>query len=247
MRITLILTFLTGFCSAYSSAGAYERVWYYYAYLIDASLSGTGGLPSKIASGCAKVMGTGGKKCSFSEFVTFIEGKEKGTHYTMDVGDDPPDVEKAARACITAKATEAYNIKRIVDNVHDAGAVFKAVGNYLQGVIPAIDDDVLKAGVRNAVRAVHTLRVAGINSDIEKRLAELGIELHYRENVPVFDGAKDTVSVYSKADTLAYNEGFTEGEFDAVMKAWRTRQVQHAANIREANTASAKINTACTY
>ncbi|KAK7741778.1 hypothetical protein SLS53_004842 [Cytospora paraplurivora] len=246
MRITLILTLLTGFCSAYSTPGAYERVWYYYAYLIDASLSGTGGLPSKIASGCAKVMGTGGKKCNFNQFVTYIEEKENKSLYTMDVGDDPPDVEKAARACVAADATGTYKWKRIVSTASTTSGVFKAVGNYLQGVIPAVDDDTLKAGARNAVAAIKTTRQAGMSEDMESRLANAGIEIKYRENVPIFDGATETVTVFSKADTLASNEG-TGKLINEVLRDWQAEEVEHAANIFEANKAATGINTACTY
>jgi hypothetical protein len=41
MKALLIFTTLLGLSSAYALPGAYERMWFYYAYLADISLGST--------------------------------------------------------------------------------------------------------------------------------------------------------------------------------------------------------------
>lgn len=59
-----LLVFLVTKISAFSDAGAYERLWYWYAYTLD-----TGDGNKKIAPGCAK----NGRRCTFEQFMTFID------------------------------------------------------------------------------------------------------------------------------------------------------------------------------
>jgi hypothetical protein len=68
MRLFLIFVACFGWASAFGTVGIYERVYYYYAYLLDAELNGT---PTSVAPGCSKGSSTKGL-CSFNQFNQWI-------------------------------------------------------------------------------------------------------------------------------------------------------------------------------
>ncbi len=63
---------LVRFAAAFGDAARSERVFYYYAYLLDAALNPATG-PTTIAHNCGREMGIGAKAtCSFNDFNKYI-------------------------------------------------------------------------------------------------------------------------------------------------------------------------------
>ena len=74
--------------AAFGDAGAYERLWYYYAYTLDTARN-------KVAPQCrgsAKF-----KRCTFEEFMKYIDENPKAM-LPLDKKVDPFDVPRAVRS-----------------------------------------------------------------------------------------------------------------------------------------------------
>ncbi len=107
MKVTLfgLLAYGVGLVSAYGSYGAYERMYFYYAYTIDAELNGNGG-KLKIAPGCKK-----GGVCSFDEFVGYINNLDKTPSITKE---KHPPVDATADKLVSKQLTGEYNQDKIL-------------------------------------------------------------------------------------------------------------------------------------
>lgn len=82
----LLLVILAARIAAFSDSGAYERLWYWYAYTLDTS-------GSKIAPGCASKA----RRCTFAQFMNFIE-KDPTKVLTGNLDKvNPNDVKNAVR------------------------------------------------------------------------------------------------------------------------------------------------------
>ncbi|KAI9778946.1 MAG: hypothetical protein M1816_003794 [Peltula sp. TS41687] len=102
-----LLAYMVGWVSAYGSYGAYERMFFYYAYLIDADLND--GKPQKIARGCRSKRGGG--QCSFNEFIEYISEIKGGT---PSITTSPrPVVDATADLLVQGGYTGAYNQDKI--------------------------------------------------------------------------------------------------------------------------------------
>lgn len=111
MKLILLglLAYTVGLVSAYGSYGAYERMFFYYAYLIDADLND--GTPKKIAPDCKK----NGGKCSFNEFIGYINDI-KGNPPSITTNPTPP-VDATADSLVQGSYTGEYNQDKISPGV----------------------------------------------------------------------------------------------------------------------------------
>ena len=90
LSIWVFLISLLTSISAYSAPGAYERLWYYYAYTLD-----TAG--NKVAAGCASPP----KRCTFQQFLDYIDQNPKAlTPLTGNI--DPTNVDDTVR-CLASQ------------------------------------------------------------------------------------------------------------------------------------------------
>lgn len=72
--------YLVSFVLGFGQYGAYERALYWYAYELDAAVNGE---PKYIAPRCTR--GKPEKKCSFQQFLDFIDNSENTTPINRDV------------------------------------------------------------------------------------------------------------------------------------------------------------------
>lgn len=118
--VALLIPFL-GLLSAYGLTGAYERLFYYSAYLIDSDLQ-NGGQPSKIAPGCSKK-----GPCSFRDFVAFIENSALDNQ--LDISKERiSDIDGTAKLLLETGHAGKYSPSKVVSGVSDG-----------RGIAPAID------------------------------------------------------------------------------------------------------------
>ena len=101
LSILLFVVSLLIAVSAFSDPGAYERLWYYYAYTLDT----TG---EKVAPGCAAASGIGkGKRCSFEQFMKYID-KEPEKKLALPKDIDPLNVSKAVRSSASQSSQSTF-------------------------------------------------------------------------------------------------------------------------------------------
>lgn len=98
LSIWLFVVSLLTSVSAYSDPGAYERLWYYYAYTLD-----TAG--NKVAPGCSG--SAAGKRCTFAEFMKYIDVSPENMLNTLE-NVDPTDVPKAVRSLVLQPSTAEF-------------------------------------------------------------------------------------------------------------------------------------------
>lgn len=103
----VLLCLLTGRVAGFGTYGGYERIMFYYAYLIDAGDSATG-KAGKWATGCIPARG---QKCTFDEFVKYIN--EANTMPNIHGSTDAPDLDRTAKALSDGGLTGNYKIQRI--------------------------------------------------------------------------------------------------------------------------------------
>jgi len=110
----LVLLYLARFLlpiAAFGDAGAYERLWFWYAYQMDTS----GVL---IANGCSKFFSTKAR-CTFSQFVQYIESNRINDRLNPSAlnGVDTTDVVKTTSALSDGRYTGLYDIGLIHSDV----------------------------------------------------------------------------------------------------------------------------------
>lgn len=205
--IILAISALLFRASAFDVPGSYERVWYYYAYLADVQLGQ--GVAPKIAAGCPKVMSTGGKPCSFNQFMAYIEGKTEPYSLTTE---QMPDVDTAAKLLQSNEITGQYKPRYVyqtgltdLDPVEEkAGAaarLFINVGKYLSStVIFAVDDTTIKTSIQQAISAVVRERAVPSIQAVKAAFAEAGLVIKLK-NVPLFEGSSEEVEALASHAT----------------------------------------------
>ncbi|KAJ7059463.1 hypothetical protein C8F01DRAFT_1144733 [Mycena amicta] len=242
MRILLLLT-LVSYVAAYAAPGAYERLWFYYAYLVDVS---NGGVATKIATGCVVAMETGGKPCTFNQFVQYINADPAAKDFAV-TSDAMPNVETTVQTLQDKGLTGAYNPSKIRGDVGRNGgvaALFKSISGFLDPSGPVSSaDPAIKTALRDATTGVARTRLAASVEDLGKVLGTQGIVMETRP-VPLFDGATEMVD-WIDGRTTATNAGITMDSLKATVKAWKDKELSHWNNIMEAKAAAAKMSAAC--
>lgn len=212
----LSLAYLATLVSAYGLYGAYERLFFYYAYLIDAEQNG--GNAKVIASGCAKAQGaTKTGKCNFNQFVEYINKKAAGQDkpFPVSITTDPmPDIDKTADALYAAKPpgqTERglycrdFDFGRIMQKVHtDSGSLTVSVAKYIELTGHSGTKSQL-AGARTAITRVQFLR-GEANLDAARTAileARPDAKIFYK-TAKLYSGGPD-YTIFNKAETIGGN------------------------------------------
>ncbi|GAB7356619.1 hypothetical protein MBLNU459_g7341t1 [Dothideomycetes sp. NU459] len=204
MKIAVVLTIATllSYVTAYSTPGAYERMWLYYAYLGDCQLiAGKPGKTTHIASGCPKVMGTGGSPCSFNQFIAYIERRKEPYSFTDDV---KPDVETMAKTLEKAGVTTAYSPVRVLDGVgkEEFARLFEDLGEYLSTTVLFAVDDSIKTPIRNAASGVARARIAATTDAVESAFGDEKVNINpVWKEIPLFKGSSEKVKVLDAGKT----------------------------------------------
>lgn len=199
-NIIFVIAALLSFSAAYSTPGAYERMWLYYSYLADVELGG--GTAPMIAAGCPKSMGTGGKPCSFNQFVAYIERSSKPYSLTND---KMPDVETMAQELEAKGYTRAYDITRVYPGLAKGSkfnTLFTKLGTYLSSsVLFAVDDSVIKDSIKHALTAVARTRITATMDVLEKKFTDNDLTPKWT-NIPVYDGADEQIRMMDLDATI---------------------------------------------
>ncbi|OAQ64838.1 heat-labile enterotoxin, A chain [Pochonia chlamydosporia 170] len=122
----LAVSGLAVLAAGYSTPGALERVYFYYAYRLD-EMTGR----AKIAPGCGKP----GSPCSFDEFVKWIQNDKVATHIT----DEPfPPIDETAKILSEKGLTGVINIGRVMNGIqNDYTVLLNKVGDVVTGKMEA--------------------------------------------------------------------------------------------------------------
>lgn len=120
----LALLGIVAFAAGYAIPGAYERLYFYYAYRLDHF---TGG--GKIATGCSK-----GDPCGLNEFIKFINEDKKAVDITAE---EFPAIEETAQKIFAAKSTGVIDTGRVFDGVNDYTKLLEKVGKHVEGKLYA--------------------------------------------------------------------------------------------------------------
>jgi len=254
--ITSFFTTLINFVvltSAYGDYGAYERVFYYYVYKIDGA-SGKGGMPTEWATGCAKVIGTGGRPCNFNQFIQYITAKEKGNMISLpDIHgdlDSLPPVRATADTLQEKGLTGVYDIKRMHNEPPNVEALFRkamavvqarlSYGNWPDTAVR----DALRGGAYDAMRAITDLR---LKARAESFMKEWGKNQELKDITPAKPTRQlatgETVEMYNPAQTVTENPT-KENAIRAFHEYEDKRDPTHSGNVKMANKARNMLNPA---
>ncbi|KAJ5827673.1 hypothetical protein N7447_004436 [Penicillium robsamsonii] len=168
--------------SAYSNYGAYERVFYWYAYQVDADVHN--GIPQIIAPSCK---GAKGKRCNFVEFITYIEKGKAGTKPTGFT--DDMTIDARAQRLFDQQFTGTYDGMRIIPGQsEDKQAVtrlMKAIGTKFrkESFLEEAEkkSQVNLSQMRTAIKRVHFLRGAEYSVDFKRGLEDNGISVRTKK------------------------------------------------------------------
>lgn len=182
--------------------GAYERVLFYYAYLIDLEKSGST-FARHIASGCEPV------PCDANRFVKFISRYPVTDSIQIDNMKwlAVPDMEKMAKDLFDKKMTGEIVFDSLVKGKHRGyDDVLQSVSDWLKNKAVLSNNEALKQGVRSAMRAVVVARQdATTSSFFEKNKAKYPNRHVYP--VPLYEGTKegDTAKIINHRETGVFN------------------------------------------
>ncbi|KXT03384.1 hypothetical protein AC578_4014 [Pseudocercospora eumusae] len=240
-----IIVFLF-FCSfrstfAFSTPGAYERMLYYYAYLVDTADGSTG---SKIAVGCANAMNTKGRPCTFNQFIDYINDNTnpKGIDITSD---KEPDVQRTAALLQENNLCGGYDYKKIRSDVSQREAtakLFLSVQQFLEGTASGAST-AIKEGLQQASQGISQGRKAGATDHVEAKLKEKGIVMVRRQQ-PIFQGATEMVEVPDPGATRIQNNLSRQQVEDAFEEAMATEK-NHRPNMVAAKRLENAVRSAC--
>jgi hypothetical protein len=172
LSILVLVAQLATLLSAGGLAGAYERVYFYYAYLID--IETNGGTPSTIATGCR---GASGGTCNFNEFMAHIDKYPQSVPSNI-LSDRLPSLDVAAHGLFVDRVTGDYNTAAILEGEDRAQRVITGVAKFLQPILPAIDPQntdqkQMKAAVQRAPDRIRFFRQQARTDPIREALAEV--------------------------------------------------------------------------
>ncbi|KZF19539.1 hypothetical protein L228DRAFT_285942 [Xylona heveae TC161] len=199
---TTTLVYLSAHVCAYGLAGGYERMYFYYAYLLDATANTT---PQKISSLCGKRFGT--DICSFHQFLKYINIPFPTDQELALAGisnAEEPDIETTANALGAVKRLSGtVNPGRVLEGDWNCYAdVFPQVGSVIEGCttkILLLDDEDERRGIgltllrkcQVSINAAQAARqTASSNTLINEELRSIiGVdgEIIYKSNVVTLD------------------------------------------------------------
>jgi hypothetical protein len=230
-------------------------MFYYYAYLIDCQVNG--GVPKKIATGCAKVTKTGGRQCTFNEFLKYIDvvakppktdkNPPKPLDYSVTTELNPP-LDATAKELEARKIMGTYMASKIhvdIGDPNDVAGLFKAISSFLSGQMSKLPNDELRTPVRLAIDRVAKLRFQASSKVFEEDLQNKfpGIDIKHKEG-PLGEGSSEKISTIDMRETLKANSGLLSADdLKAALHIWHDDK--HDKNIIHAEAASDLLSLTC--
>ena len=201
-----------------------------YSYLID------GADGSRIAPGCARVMGAGaGNRCNFNQFIQYINGVSTPVSISSDA---MPDIDSTARALNDAQLTGQYEVGRVFPGTaNDIATLLSRVGDFVSGNVAKASNSQL-ANARTAIDRVRALRGAANLDAVSEMLSKAhpGIKI-VTLTKSLYSGGPPLTTLNTAA-TIKANPGLDiKGDIDAMNKA----DPAHIGNANAASLASAKV------
>ncbi|KAK2592628.1 hypothetical protein QQS21_009693 [Conoideocrella luteorostrata] len=206
MQFAHSLTFLclVVFATGFALPGAYERLYFYYAYRLEQL---TGG--KTIAPGCSKA-----SPCSLKDFIQYIQTDQKTV--LLKTTEDLPNIEETAKKIVDAGLTGEIAVNRVVTGISDFSVLLKKVAGIVEGKMKASlhtnnkaneaerkkaqsDLDDIKTKIPEAVKGI-------VNARLESALLEFRPYKGFRI-VPTKEGNGLDVK-----ETVAANKGSTSEE-----------------------------------
>lgn len=131
--------------AAFGISGAYERMFYWYAYQLDQASDGQ----KIMAKNCAKDVGSGGK-CNLRQFLTYIAKDDKQANLARQLPDtiNEPNinVDRAAGILDDGKVNGLYEEHHVCEEVYNVPNLFKKVSQYVVPVSNPVFKDQYEKG-----------------------------------------------------------------------------------------------------
>lgn len=183
--------------TAFGLYGSYERVVFYYAWLIDKELNG----------GTATTVATGASGNTLYSFVNYIAGEYKNVpSFTTAAG---ADIDTLARQLNTLGINGNYEPVRIISETNRVDGVFKAVGKFIGSNLDAtqMDQNLLRS-FRAAMQRVQFLRTQARSESVITQLEKAGVTVTTKDKTLTFmSGARQTYPFLDIGATTSNNPG----------------------------------------
>lgn len=168
---------------AYAEAGAFERVFFYYLYLIEIDVYGKS---KSITPACGRVMRTGGVPCSYDQWVNYVQNKEDPVNYPR-ITNQPyekgvyPDLEKTKTLTSKSGQTDRLNPGRVIEGFKADGTEVQKYALFLQKGAEtlqriSLDGRFTEAMRTNGVSALRSVMIQRMSASVdtfkEKEAAE---------------------------------------------------------------------------
>lgn len=249
--VFLIILALTGKAAAFAEAGAYERLWYYYAYLLDTN--GGTKKADKIAVDCYKNLPKNQKAnaCNFNQFIkhiTTIDTNNPRTDFEV-TKNLAPDVDATAKKLTDMALTGLYDVNKIYKGITGSGAAgTSALMNHLNNFVSGKLADAPQAyqdAIQKATTAVYRCRQEASWRTQRAQLEKQGFVVK-TSSVPVFDGATETIEMLDHEATEEASEGKVKMDIWTALEQKNVNtDAVHQANIDAAQKAAQQASYAC--
>lgn len=116
MRLSFLalVGYLISCVACFGEYGAYERVLYWNAYQLDAALHDR---PQFISTGCTNGMPKRVKKCTFQQWLDYMDNSEGTTRITADISG--MSVDRLAQELQDHRYTGKYKLHHVINGVQD--------------------------------------------------------------------------------------------------------------------------------
>ncbi|KAJ5561541.1 hypothetical protein N7535_003997 [Penicillium sp. DV-2018c] len=216
--ILFLFAYVVTVVSAYGSHGAYERVFYWYAYQVDADVHN--GIPQIIAPACKKR-----GRCTFEEFIRYIEKGQPNVLPKGITGSMRPD--KMADMLAAQGFTGTYDGTRLIQGFSDGEQVvtrvMKKIGSKFRktAFLEAASEksQVNLSEMRLALRRVHFLRNVEYSQDLKRALEKRDIVVKEKPRAFTYDSRDDPKYVIDMKGTRKANPQTTAEELNNLIQA----------------------------
>ncbi|KAK2752384.1 hypothetical protein FQN55_007424 [Onygenales sp. PD_40] len=181
IAVLVFLIYTVGTALAFHEYGGYERLYYYYAYLLDAKINNE--TPRQIATGCKK----GGGICDFNEFLRFINIPAPTTNVPGLKDPFKPNIDDTADKLLAGDFTREYKFDVILSGLSKDDKIpqlFRRIAEYISGNRDLVSQ-MAPDEFRNARLAIQ--RVGFLRAHENSNHCRLGLE---KEHVRVIDKTK---------------------------------------------------------
>jgi len=229
MLLWVILTCLAASVQGFGLAGAYERMFYYYAYLLDHSLPNP-----KLANGCPN-------GCSFDEFIKYIGQLKELPQITNE---KYPDIHQTAKRMYDMHQSTPnsvllgnYQSQRVAESAGNVANLISEVAAILEPKLQNLPDAAKTKALqpaRDALKNVGTIRKANMADDFKQELIKAYPDIQIIErDLPEVRASTQTLKSLDLASTAKANPDFdVRGAYNEYTGATRPVDLNHYKNLR---------------